>query len=338
MRGFKGSPQWARYKNKKRLLRKGLIYTPNSEFTRLIEDRGKDFIAAPENFSLVDNPGGVIEYFRSVQDNAKLQIQTVMDMRSVDKTDLATISLLISVMMDRRKSAKAFKRSTTIYIPPAQTEPGRLFRKAQFHETVTAHGIADHAFFLSRRSTKVNEEYLRDVLNYAEKFLSVGNPGKLSPLLVEIISNTNNHANPDVKEEEDRLPWFLSVLEDKDTGKMIFSVVDLGVGIFESLKMKGLASTDNFEDSIKDMYQNSQSKFLRTNIPEGVNSSTGLYYRGKGLQTIYEYAKNAIYDKFTIITNKAVVNLKNTNQNTVDSGDSLDGTVYYWEMSSNGKF
>ena len=338
MRGFKGSPEWARYKDRRRLLRKGLTYTPNLEFTRLIEDRGKDFIFAPENFSLADNPGGVIEYFRSVQDNAKAQVQSVMDMRSVDKTDLATISLLISVMMDRRKSAKLFKKHVTVYIPPKNTEAGRLFRKAQFHETVTAHGIADHAFFLSRRSTKVNEDYLRDVLNYAERFLGVKNPGKLSPLLVEIISNTNNHANPDVKEEEDRLPWFLSIFEDKDTGKMIFSVVDLGVGIFESLKMKGLAGADNFEDSIRDMYQNSQSKFLRTNIPKGVDSSTGLLYRGKGLQTIYEYAKSAIYDRFTIITNQANVDLKNTGKNTVDSGVSLDGTVYYWEMSSYGKF
>jgi hypothetical protein len=135
-------------------------------------------------------------------------------------------------------------------------------------------------------------------------------------------------------EEEDKLPWFLSVLEEKESGKIMFSIVDLGVGVFESLRAKGLADTDNFEDSIKDLYQNSQSKFLRTNIPRGVDSSTGLEYRGLGLQAIYNYAQSTIYDKFIIITNSAVVDLKNIKSNKPDSGIPLSGTIYYWEMSN----
>ena len=334
MERYKGSPAWARYKNRKRLLRKYLSYKPNLDFEKLIQNRGKTFLFAPDNFSLIDNPGEVIEYFYSVEINAKAGIYTVMDMSAISKTDLATISLLISIMMDRRKTARLFKKYVNIYIPRAGSTPGQLFRKAQFRETVTAKGIADHTFFLSRLGKKFNEKYANDVREYAERFLGVENPGKLAPLLVEIISNTNNHATPNALEEDDKLPWFLAVLEDNESGKIVFSVVDLGVGIFESLRTKGLADTDNFEDSIKDLYQNSQSKFLRTNIPKGVDSSTGLEYRGLGLQAIYNFAKNAIYDKFIIITNSAVVNLKNVKTNRPDSGVPLGGTIYYWEMSN----
>lgn len=334
-RAFKQTPQWARYKHRKELLRKNRKYVPNPDYERQIRDRGKRYLTAPQNFSLIENTSEVIEYFRSIYESAHAHVSLVMDMSSIKKTDLATIALLISIMMDRRKSNRDFRQYTTVLIPPVGTEPGLLFRKAQFHETVTAKGIADHTFFLSRLAKKVNEDYIRDTLKYAEKFLKTKNPGKLAPLLVEIISNTNNHANPNAVEEEDKLPWFLAVLEDDKTGKMIFSVVDLGVGIYESLRIKGLANEVNFEDSIKSIYQNSQGRFLRTNIPQGVDSSTGLFYRGKGLQSVYNYAKEDIYDKFRIITNRANINLKSISSAIPDAGESLGGTVYYWEMSTN---
>ena len=171
---------------------------------------------------------------------------------------------------------------------------------------------------------------------YTENFLGEDKVDNLSPILVELISNTNNHANPNSDDDSEKIPWFLSIVEDNITGKMMFSVVDLGVGIFESLKMKGLANTNKlFRDTIKDMYANSQSKFLRTSIPQGVDSSTGLFYRGQGLQTVHGLVRSKSYNVFRIITNKAVINMKNTAENTIDTADSLSGTVFYWEMSQN---
>jgi len=336
-KNLKNSPEWGKRKERKRLMRKGYAYTPDPYYARFMKDRGKEFLLAPKNFSMVDNATGVTEYFHSVQNNAKAHIPSVMDMSDIEMTDLATISLLISVMMDRRTSAKLIKEFTTVYIPPRNTEPGKLFRQAQFHETVTAEGIADHTFFLSRLSKRVNKDYIRDILNTAEAFLRVKNPGQLSPLLVEMISNTNNHANPDAEVEKDKLPWFFAMLENKAEGKIIFSLVDLGVGIYESLHLKGLATTAKFDESIKSLYQNSQSTFLRTNIPKGVDSSTGLPYRGKGLQSIYDYAKNSIYKEFKVITNRAQVDLKHIDKAKLDLGESLEGTIYYWEMSTHGK-
>jgi len=340
MKGRKGSPGWADYKNKKRLSRQRLFYIPNPEFLKLIppaDDNDREFIKAPDEFSVLTNRGPVIEFFKSVLENVYTKVYSVMDMSAISSTDLATISLLISVMMDQRSKEALIRKYMTVYTPSENTLPGQLFRKAQFHQTVTKQGIADHTFFLSRRSTKVNADYIDDILKYTENFLGANSTETLSPVLVEIISNTNNHANPSSKEGEDKIPWFLSVLEDREANKMIFSVVDLGVGIFESLKLKGLANTDNlFEDAIKDMYANSQSKFLRTNIPKGVDSSTGLFYRGQGLQTVHALVKSSNYDTFTIVTNRAAVNLKSINDNHRDSAESLGGTIYYWEMSSNG--
>jgi hypothetical protein len=334
MNSYKGSPEWARYKNKKRLSRKYLSYNPNPVFEKVLHNKGKVYLIAPEKFSLIDNTSEVIEYFSDIDTNAKAGIYTVMDMSEITVTDLATISLLISVMMDRRRKARLFRKYITIYIPPANSQAGILFRKAQFRETVSAKGVADHSFFLSRVGKKFNEKIANEVQVYAENFLKVINPGRITPLLVEMMSNTNNHAVPNALEEEEKLPWFLSIIEDIDSKKMIFSLVDLGIGIFESLRAKGLDQSKDFDGSINSIYKNSQSKFLAKNIPLGVDSSTGLDYRGQGLQTIYNYAKNGIYDRFNIVTNCAVVDLKNISTIHSDSGISLGGTVYYWEMSN----
>lgn len=336
----KGSANWARYKNKKRLSRKYVHYVPNPDYLKLrmpASDEERDNLVAPENFSILTNRGPVIEYLHRVLGNIKRRTYSIMNMRNIEHTDLATIAIVISMMMDRRNQEAKMRKYINVHIPPIETEAGDLFRKAQFHQTVTGEGIADHTFFLSRRSTKVNAQFIDDVLVYVEKFLGKDSIEQLSPIMVEVMQNTNNHANPDNTIDGYNIPWFLAVLEDNDTGKMIFSVVDLGIGIFESLKLKNLADTSNqFDDAITDLYDNSQSKFLRTNIPKGVTSSTGLSYRGQGLQTVYTLANKGNYDTFKVVTNRALVNMLNAKEGTTDSADSFGGTVYYWEMSKNG--
>lgn len=336
----KGSPTWAKYKNKKRLSRKYVNYVPNQSYLRLrppLDDSERDNLIAPENFSILSNRGPVIEYVHRVLENIKSRKYSIMNMHDIQHTDLATIAIVISMMMDRRNNEAKMRKYINVHIPMAGTEPGDLFRQAQFHQTVTGQGIADHTFFLSRRSTKVNVDFIDDVLKYADKFLGQDSTDQLSPIMVEIMQNTNNHANPDNILDDMNIPWFLAVIEDNDTGKMIFSLVDLGIGIFESLKRKNLADTSQlFDSAITDLYDNSQSKFLRTNIPKGVDSSTGLSYRGKGLQTVYTLANRGRYDTFKIVTNRALVNILDANEGVIDSADSFGGTVYYWEMSKNG--
>lgn len=340
MTKLKGSPAWAKHKNIKRLNRKSIKYVPNSNYFNphtVVNDNNRDNLIAPKNFSILTNRGSVIEYLHRILENTKNKTYSIMNMHDIQHTDLATIAIVISMMMDRRNQEAKMRNYINVYIPQKGTEAGDLYRRAQFHQTVTGKGIADHTFFLSRRSTKVNADFINDILVYTEKFLGQDSSDRLSPIMVEIMQNTNNHANPDNILDDMNIPWFLAVIEDSDTGKMIFTVVDLGIGIFESLKLKNLADTSQlFDNAIADLYDNSQSKFLRTNIPKGINSSTGLSYRGKGLKTVYALANKGRYDTFKVVTNRALVNMLNINEGISDSADSFGGTVYYWEMSKNG--
>jgi hypothetical protein len=328
----KGSPGWAKYKNKKRLRRKFIMYVPGDN---------RRILSAPSNFSILTNRSATIRYFQSVMRNIRKRQNSLMDMSEILNTDLATIAIVISMMMDRRNQEAQIRQYMHVKFPTGDSGPAELFRKAQFKETVTQKGNSDHSFFLSRRDTKINNTYMEDIEKYANDFLGKANAKHLLPILVELMKNTNNHATPDDVEErysEDeldihRIPWFISVIEDEEEGKMKFSLVDLGIGIMESLNQNGLVTADSHFDPIKDMYDNSQSKFLQYHIPRGVSSSTGLSYRGQGLKKVYDLANKGNYGTFNLVTNRAALNLVDGKEKVVDTAEAFGGTVYYWEMS-----
>jgi hypothetical protein len=336
----KGSANWARYKNKKRLQRKGVHYLPNPGYLDLglpVEDDSRENLVAPKNFSLLKNRNKVIEYLEKVVRNIQEKKYSIMNMRDIQNTDLATIGVVISMMMDKRVQQGQMRKYMNVYVPPPNTPAGKLFGKAEFHQTVTNRGIAKNTYFLSRRSTKVNSDYIEDVWQNAVDFLGKENTKYLSPIMVELMKNTNNHANPNKAEDSQNIPWFLAVVEDKHKGIMTFTIVDLGVGIFESLRLKNLADTSGQPyDVVTDMYENAQSTFLRTHIPKGVSSSTGLFYRGTGLKQVYDLANKGNYVTFKVVTNRAIVDMLNVKDAARDSDESFGGTIYYWEMSKNG--
>ncbi len=337
----KGSAAWAKYKDERRRRRQNVSYAPNPNYRKLFapeSDTDRIQLVAPKKFSILTNRDEVIRYLKRVAEHVRQRDYAVINMRDITSTDLATIAIVISMMMDERAEEGLMRKYMNVYIPPPHTNPGRLFMEAQFHQTVTKEGIADHTFFLSRRSNEVNIEYIADVLKYARSFLGEDNVEYLSPIMVEVMQNTNNHANPDGTEDSENIPWFLAVHENAETGVMTFTIVDLGIGIFESLKLKNLADTSKlFDDAITDMYGNSQSKFLSVNIPKGVDSSTGLAYRGKGLKTVHALANKGNYGTFKVVTNRALIDVLNTSKVAIDSSESISGTVFYWEMDKNGR-
>jgi hypothetical protein len=296
----------------------------------------KESLYAPANFSLFDNREEVAKYFLEIRKNIDNKIPTIMDMATIERTDFVTICFLIATMMDGRERIRTLFQYLTVRVPRANAEVRDLFDKAQFLETVTKRGIADHGYFLSRLDKSINKEYSLDILNRAQKFFQDKvDLATLSPILTEIFTNTNNHANPDSQDDSDKLPWFASSLEVPDEGKICYSVIDLGVGIHQSLSDKGvkLVSTGGLTwTALQNMFSTSQGRLLSTGIPGGVNSSTKLLYRGQGLKDIYDNANLGPYRKFELITNKARVNLKDASNIYPDSTANLEATIYYWEI------
>lgn len=325
----KNTPSWARYKNNKRLKRR---YIKHVSPIRGGTVKRKD-ILAPRVFSLLRNRSSVIEYIDGIMKHAKSKEYVTMNISEVTDTDPLTVSLLIAIMMDKRiKARMSFAKYVSIRIPTGDSGPAAMFRKCDFHRIVTS-GSSDSNYFMSRVDTSINRRIIKEVLKLAEKKNIEGARSNLSPILVEIMSNTNNHAGLS-DDRDDEYPWHLSIIEEEN--KICFSVIDLGVGIYESLKTNEALRNIPKEEwsAVNNIYENEQSRYLATNIPKGVYSSTKLNFRGKGLREIYIRAnRTASIGEFVIITNKARVDVLNIEKQNIDSGCSFRGTAYYWEMA-----
>lgn len=322
----KNTAQWAKYRNSKRLSRKYKFYVPkpqNSPTSRII-------IEAPKKFSLIENRNEVIAYINSIFDKAKQGVFLQMNMGEIEYTDALTVTLVISLMMDARMESREKLKYIQVRTPNNHTEPARIFKGCHFDGTVTK-GNADQNYFMSRTSSQVNQQFTSEIIEFAHSKGVTDANTMLNPLLVEMFSNTNNHATP--FDETIRIPWFISIMEESD--HLCFSVIDLGVGIYESLRSS--AALQNIPQKeynvVTDMYSNDQSRYLSTSIPKGVYSSTKLNYRGKGLKEIYDKATSSTTcNKFVIISNKAMVDVINIGTVKLDSGESFNGTAFYWEM------
>lgn len=331
----------ARLRNNQRLARQSLGYTPNLEFELLsgpIPDSKRTFLKAPSNFSLRSNRENVIEFFQKASRHAERKIPTIFDMSSIEFTDMPTICLLMSIMMDMRAVSQNFRRYTKIRYPTGDHPAAKFFEKVQFEKTVMGNkGIADHNLFLSRTSTKDNKGYKKYILDQSQLFFGEGaDISGLNSVLTEIITNTHNHADPNREEdEENKIPWFAAWMPVEEEGKICYTIVDLGVGIAESWKSTGIEQRKRgllpkvlFDAFFKD----TQGGMMRKRIPQGVESSTRLLYRGQGLKEIYDQANGGPYSVFSLYTNRAEVNLLNMDENIPDSKYNLVGTIFYWEL------
>lgn len=264
----------------------------------------------------------------------------MFDLSKTTMVDLETICLLSALMM--LPSSKLMYLA--VKIPRKNINSvGNMFYAAQFEEMIMRrkeHNFT-HGSFLSMTDTKLNKKPIQQELNKTLDFFGQDNFEKLknmSSILVEIVDNTANHANP---QRRNSTPWILNTMElaDKNGKKRkLYCVVDLGIGIYSSLVNKTTQYVDSQKLGIKkwmsDIKKCTQSTFFSTNIPLGIESSTGDSGRGKGMKYIYEQAtKNKIYTRFEIITNKVTLDLLNLPIIKQDEKEDFSGTIYVWEVT-----
>lgn len=328
----------ANKKHEKALRRKGKKYIPifplNYDNAR---DSDRTLLKAPDDLRLMTNRQQVIPYFNDVIRHVDRGIYTLMDLSTIKHVDLPAISLLISLMMDERSQGDTLREFLNVKAPRRGSVCADIFEKAQFRDTVLQSGNADHSHFMSRLDTSQNLKYSADILRLAEAFFGGRSRIRsLNSILTEIFSNTNNHADPMRNEDEDNAtPWFISILEDPEKGKLSFCVIDLGVGVHDSLQQRGMRMVSEGKLTrahIATVFSSSQSMMLRTHIPLGINSSTGIVGRGQGLKEIYIRAQEEPYTRFEMLTNKAWVDMLDLGATVKDSVDNFEGTVHYWEM------
>ncbi len=136
--------------------------------------------------------------------------------------------------------------------------------------------------------------------------------------IIEMVRNSCDHAFVNKK----AISWHLS-LSHFDSKKMVkFSFVDNGYGIFATFS-KGFLKT------VLSLFKD-HPDLINTAFTDGIESRTGLSWRGKGLPTVYEMYTDNLIKNFIVITNNVYIDYANDIR--VSLPVSFSGTYYYWEI------
>ena len=312
-----------KWKNRKRNHKLKLYNVKNEKRIR----REKPFLvhSAPLNFSLINNTNETLGYFAEMERKFKSKENLEIDISKVDDLTPDTIALLVASINDKDFVHESHYRGNA----PQKRELQKLFTQSGFYNFVSNMGVNKRSEenMLHRETDRVVAPVI--AMQAALKGIkhSFKNEDPYEPLyniLIECMSNTNNHANLDKK---GKCKWWLYVYNDPLTNVTSYSFVDLGVGIFKSAVVQNYLK-NLFKGTLLYKNINIADDLLAGKIQSRVDKDNDI--RGKGIPQIVEHSQAPQFKSFFIITNDVKMDLKTGVKEQLDY--NFEGTFLYWEI------
>jgi hypothetical protein len=282
-------------------------------------------VVAPAQFSLVDNPIGVIEYFSRVRQLLISKRNVTFDLSGVSVMTPDAIALLVASV-----NSSWFKGGSRVSgNAPLDPKAALMFDQSGFYGHVSSRKP------LVNRSTK--HLLLHRITRNKVENVEAMNAGKLAvshlykdgrrirPLyevLIECMANTNNHAGQGRRGLYD---WWLFVYNDPDRNRSVFTFLDLGVGVFQSLPVRTFVRA-----TLRTVGLGSNLDLLPKLFAGEISSRTMKAERGKGIPRIHEHASGGTFTRFTMIANDVYADLVAGNSFTLRT--SFHGTFFCFEL------
>jgi hypothetical protein len=141
-------------------------------------------------------------------------------------------------------------------------------------------------------------------------------------MIIELMTNTKQHAYNDTKRKFTTTDWYVFARHDIESNSVRFIFLDTGEGIPSTVKK-------TFRETLP-IIGKSETSYIQSALEgELLRTRTGKTYRGKGLPKIYSFYKEGIIKDLTIISNYGYFGSKRSN----DINQKLNGTLFYWELS-----
>lgn len=282
---------------------------------------------SPTNFSFVDNTNELLEYFNECRVALHKKQRVLIDISNIRNLSSDAIALLVASVNNKDFIGKYGSIKGTA---PQNSRLAKLFVESGFYKYVDADKKLkniqkDNENLLHKESHfKVQPDLAKNACLYGTKhvFGTTNTFPELFEMLIEAMSNTNNHAGKDGKGE---IKWWLYAYNSTD-GKTCYSFIDLGVGIFDSLpvgrykRFKNIVGLLHNADLVPDLLDGKikSSEKVDRNI------------RGKGIPQIARNSEDSRFGRAYIISNNVKINLKN--RTTERLKDNFRGTMLYWEL------
>lgn len=317
-------------------------YKFKKKFQKRTHDYGDHRYIAPKNLSICGNSTQTISYFQKYIRhllNPKINTKNVLffDVSEIQMLTNDALMYLLVILNNFDKKIKENIHNQKMKLPynnlritkisgnlPNNKDIKQKFIESGFLNFVKMSG---KPVFESKNNIqieeghKINNLIAKELIDFTASFFDVAfvQLNFLYKLFIELMSNTNNHAY--IKEKKFINNWYISARYHSDD-KISFTFLDTGEGIPTTIRKK------NIEVLYKD------SDLLLSAFSDEFNRSmTKLTNRGKGLPKIYNQCKLGYFDNLTVISRKGKLKVNKTEDIREDLIKSLQGTVYYWEIS-----
>jgi hypothetical protein len=278
-------------------------------------------LTVPSNFSIIDNCEEVIAFLNEVK-LLSTKTNLTLDLSGVTAMSTEAIAALIALMSEIMPYARIQGNQPMNIEMRAKLVESGFFQHVEHAPHTAPVPTARKGMFLKERSTKVDPEIAKEIIHTGTEGLH-GKAQKRQAAyrtLIESMNNTHNHAA--ARGITGIKTWWCTVYADSKRKRICYAFVDLGVGIFKSVRI------NRFKRFYKKLMLDNGS--ILKDILEGkVESSTGIPYRGKGLPSIYRHAKAGNIKSLVIVANDVYANVEKNKYKTMRV--SFGGTLLYWE-------
>lgn len=306
---------------------------------------GYKIVKARKNFTFLKNSQEVIKTISICRDHLKNHRKVFINLSDVEKVDNGSITLLMSLMAEFQLSGIKYN--------------GNFPDNIEAKKSILSSGFFEYLWDRRKKTSRFDEESLFNKNYRNQIYENLGKtvksestmeicqsvsetlgkdkeqvPKGLSRVLIELMHNTNNHASIYHEGEE---YWWLTAHHDKKNQRVCFIFLDLGVGIFSSLRSK-TPDTDLYGiyERLKKLItgdNKTDEKMLKLILQGEIRKTiTGKENRGKGLPSIYKAFERNQIDKLHIITNNVYANIKDDEYLLMD--ENFEGTFVYWEINN----
>lgn len=285
-------------------------------------------IMAPLNFSFIDNTDEMLQFIYNCHEALKTNEKVECDLSQITSLSSDAIALLAACTNDRTFLGKRGKIRGNA---PKQVDLQRTFIESGFYNHVNASKYLkgahrkDNNLFHQESHFKVESDIAKKACLLGTRHV-MGNESPFEDLfemLVESMSNTNNHASNQQKDKQ--IKWWLYTYNNPN-GNTQYTFIDLGVGIFDSVpanKFKRLKKAMGFSHNVDIVPDLLEGKIKSR---EEVDNDM----RGKGIPQIAFNSKNPMFKRAFIVSNDVKINLKNGS--SVKLGANFLGTLLFWEL------
>ena len=274
-------------------------------------------VLAPENFSIINNPDELSDFFDGIKhyikNHEKSKIKIYFDLSKIKEVTIdATVGLTkhrFSGNLPKDKNAlEKFKESGFLDFVSSQVK-----------------SVNANANKITIRTGQSNDsKVLKEICDFViEKSNCTKKDTKfLYPLMAEMMYNTYEHAYSNKSYTIKN--WYIYVECEKNLIKTTF--LDTGLGIPNTLRKR-------FGETL---FGELESKLLASALNGEFRSKTKLAYRNNGLPTIKDYAIKKEILNLHLLSNKAFCFIDENGQiQSKEMKNKVMGTIFYWELDIN---